>query len=168
MEIRLKIENGPSKEEEKKVLDKLHEVYKSAPDSYLANLFSEEFISWCQIQIGNDFTCDAYEYIIQGIESSHMKTDLDEARERVQDLDQSNQGLEQEVKTINRALDKERSRVIDLMELNKSNRNDILKIDEIYVELLRTTSDLAEEKENLGLLVMKLKAEIYDLKKEGK
>ena len=162
MEIRLKIENGPSKEEEKTILFKLWDTYRvAAPDSYLVNLFSQEFIGWCKNQINNDFTCNAYEYIEAGTDSINMKTDLDEAMSRVVDLEQSALALEADYKDREKEATKFKNRYEDANKIIHILRDSITVSDS-------NVGSLMDEKESLEIQVMKLKSEIYDLRKEGK
>ena len=179
MEIRLKIENSPSKEEEKKILDKLWDTYRTAaPDSYLVNLFSQEFINWCHVQINNDFTCDAYEFIKGSQELMDMKPDLDDAQERVVDLDRSLRALESDYED----LKKERETLVERVNEQKEEREGLHSMllkeakekNQIISGLEEERNTLQDENfgfqelnEQMEMKIMGLKADLYDLMKKN-
>jgi len=168
MEIRLKIENGPSKEEEKTILFKLWDTYRvAAPDSYLVNLFSQEFIGWCKNQISNDFTCNAYEYIEAGTESINMKTDLEEAQARVVDLDQSLRSLEKDYEDLKKEKENLYNRIEELSDQGKEKNQIISDLEEERNSLQDENFKFQELNEQLELTVMGLKADLYDLMKKN-
>lgn len=68
-EIRIKVENDMTKAEERAILTKLMATFSQYPNNYLRSLFSEQFVSWAEVQISNDFNLNVYEYI----EDSHKE-----------------------------------------------------------------------------------------------
>lgn len=169
MEIRLKIENSPSKDHEKNILDKLWDTYRTAaPDSYLVNLFSWEFVNWAKIQISNDFTCNAYEYIKEGMESVGMQADLDDATAKVRGLDDSLRKIEADHDDLKKEHEILKGDHQITQNVLNEKRSCFESLSSDYNSLIDENCKLAEKKEKMELMVMQLKAEIYDLKKEKK
>ena len=59
-ELRIKIANDMSKEEEIGIVNKLRDAFVEHPDNYLAHFFSGELVDWMIREIGNDFGCDLW------------------------------------------------------------------------------------------------------------
>jgi len=51
--------DAPSKAEEIEIIEKLHAAFKGS-DTYLASLFTDDFLGWVSNQIKNDFPPDVY------------------------------------------------------------------------------------------------------------
>ena len=59
-ELRIKIANDMSKEEEIGIVNKLRDAFVEHPDNYLAHFFSGELVDWMIREIGNDSGCDLW------------------------------------------------------------------------------------------------------------
>jgi len=94
MEIRLKINDNMSKQEEIDILHKLRDTYTNHPDNYLATLFSHKFTSWAGLQIKNDFPVNPMEYITVYSEKEwkkeikYLKEELEEAQQGIIDINE--------------------------------------------------------------------------------
>lgn len=154
-EIRIKVDNDMSKQDEIEIMHKLRDTFGKYPNNYLSNLFSMNFTQWIENQIRDDFSADAYEHFC-GWECDDAKRKLETANEIYDKLltDTNEQAIESEQKI---------KKLI-------SNRDELIKqfaqAERDYEILLNETADTEDKlQKKIGCLeheIIILKAKLYD------
>ena len=158
-EIRLRIEDNPSKAEEVAILKKLADFFScKVKDTYLGSLFTEGFVNWCATQIGNDFPCDLYSWAKETVnyQTTQLNEELATLRSDLKTLTFEAEQKDKKVAELTAALDEADKHVESLIELRESTKT----------ELSNTCDELREASEQLQIAegqVVELKAKLYDL-----
>ena len=149
--MRIDIKNHDlSKAEEIAIIEKLHMFFKGS-DTYLASLFTDNFLGWVSNQIKNDIMPDLWDWGIGG------NLPL---RKEVEDLKNTNEHLENENKRLNETLDVRAKLMNDLDERIVNQRIQKEELEEII-------DGKANVIDELRLEVMDLKAKLYDFISKG-
>lgn len=150
-EIRIKIENDMSKQDEIDIITKLRDTFTTYPDNYLASLFTMNFTQWVKNQIKNDFPPDAYD-LFCGFECDNIKRELDSTKKSVETF----QDLLKEFRETKTKL------TLNIGEL----QTECSKSERDYEKLLNETADTEDElQKEIGCLeheIVLLKAKLYD------
>jgi len=145
-----------AKAEEVAIVEKLHDFFKGS-DTYLASLFTKEFLGWVSKQIKNDFPPDLYHW---GFGSTGTRAEIEELKSQWSlcqslnlELLSQNESLAENLKIKADMVDRIQERMSQLFE-DKVDLEMIIakKVDAIDALELETTA---------------LKAKLYDLMNKG-
>jgi len=148
MEIRLKINDNMSKQEEIDILHKLRDTYTNHPDNYLATLFSHKFTSWAGLQIKNDFPVNPMEYITVYSEKEWEK----EIKDLKEELEEAQQGIIEMNEVAHNS-----TKTVEYY------KKELCKLEEIIDEKTMSIADQSIKINNLEGHIVSLKAKLYDL-----
>ena len=129
-----------------------------AVDSYLAGLFTPEFVLWVNTQIDNDVIPNIFEWW-----TNDTKSMQDRIRELNEKVDRSDRAIYGSNQTIERLESVER----DLTEMLSASRRNTSEAQREADEANRKLRYAKQELEQKDLELVKLKARLYDLEHAG-
>lgn len=154
MEIRLKIEDNMSKEDEIKILKKLQNAFEHNLNNYLASLFHGQLVAWCEKRIKDDFPIDIYE-MWESTEKILTNREV-----QIKEMTRGSHFLQGKVEELEKKLAEKREMVSSLRAESGDNQN-------TTIDLLNKVRDLEAQLEQKDTQLMTLKAKMFDLLMEG-
>lgn len=108
-------ETNPSKQQEIEMLHFIQRTLMTAWNkSYIEDIFSNEFIQWCENRIKGDMPLDVWNYIEMGFDKANMQAKIDSLTER----------LEQQMATNSAILEDNREKQFQIGKLERDVKNE--------------------------------------------
>ena len=145
--MRIDIKNHDlSKAEEIAIIEKLHTFFKGS-DTYLASLFTDDFLGWVSQQIKDDIMPDLYDQGIGG--NLPLRKEIEDLKRAIEYWKKESEGLATNVKIKS-----------DLAEKNDKRIGELFEDKACLEEIIDGKANVIDE---LRLEVMTLKSKFYDL-----
>jgi len=153
-ELRIKLNDSPSKAEEIEALEKIQKFF-SNKDTYLKGLFTDDLVSWVSIRIKDDIGPDLYGWLSgEMADFSNAFIERDEAREHLRNKD----ATIAELQSANEIL----------AEKSQEQRNTIQLLNDECTMIRTEMYDMTEDNDKRRQEVVELKAKLYDLMTQRK
>lgn len=146
-ELRIKLDNDPSKAEEIAALEKIQKFFFDK-DTYLKSLFTVGLVNWVSVKIKDDIGPDLYGW---------FKGDTENFNQTLIQRDKAKELLARKTTTV-----AELESEIGIL------KEDRLNFHDECIRLTKGMDDYIDRNNELGQIIIELKAELYDLMTQGK